>query len=55
MDEILALQQNIAANKLGGMSAAFASHIVMPVKAFLGRPKEAFGITPILIFREIGA
>jgi hypothetical protein len=55
IDEVAALQQLVAANKLGGMSAAFASHMVMPVKLMLGRPKESFGITPILIFREIGA
>ena len=54
-DEISRYNQIVAANRLGGMSAAFASHIVIPVKTALGRPKEAFGITPILIFRQIGA
>ena len=54
-DEVSRYNQIIGANRLGGMSAAFASHIVIPVKTALGRPKEAFGITPILIFRQIGA
>ena len=54
-DEVSLFHQIAAARKLGGMSAAIASHMVIPVKAALGRPKEAFGVTPMLIFRQIGA
>lgn len=54
-DEVSLFNQIAAARKLGGMSAAIASHMVIPVKAALGRPKEAFGVTPMLIFRQIGA
>lgn len=55
IDEVLALEQMRAAQTLGGMSALLAGQLVTPIKIVLGRPKAAFGVTPLLIFREIGA
>ncbi len=42
-----------AGASLSGMGGLLAPHFAAPVRNLLGRPREAHGVTPLLIFRKI--
>lgn len=46
------IYQELAAARLGGLGALIGS-IAPPIRQMLGRPATAYGVTPILIFREV--
>lgn len=47
--------QITGALSLGLLSGQLASQVGVPAQLFLGRPSSAYGITPLLIFREVYA
>ena len=47
------LQQMVAGSKLGQMSFHMASALTGPARQLFGRPPTSYGITPLLIFREV--
>lgn len=49
-----AIRQISAGLRLGAMGAQMAPFLVPSVRPLLGRPAMSFGITPLLIFREVG-
>lgn len=48
------IHQGLAATRLGGLGALIGG-IAPPIRQMLGRPATAYGVTPILIFREVSA
>ncbi|NTG98914.1 hypothetical protein G6L95_06650 [Agrobacterium rhizogenes] len=50
-----AARQAIAGSKLGMAGFAIAPALVQPVRTMLGRPATSYGVTPLLIFREISS
>lgn len=49
-----ALQQMVAGSRLGFFAFNIAAHLVPHIRNLLGRPAASYGITPLLIFRQIG-
>lgn len=47
------VEQALAGSKLNQMGFHFAGGLVPPIRQLLGRPAESFGVTPLMIFREI--
>ncbi|RKD61579.1 hypothetical protein [Rhizobium sp. WW_1] len=48
-------RQMIAGAKLGAAGYMIAPHLVGPVRTLLGRPSSSYGITPLLIFRNVSS
>lgn len=47
------LQQMVAGSKLGYLAFTIAGTLIPPIRQMLGRPRDAYGLTPLLVFREI--
>ncbi|RCS21351.1 hypothetical protein DUT91_24730 [Phyllobacterium salinisoli] len=46
--------QTIAGTTLGGLGGMLVPHLVPAIRPLLGRPATSFGITPLLLFRQVG-
>ena len=47
------LKQMVAGSKLGFLGFSLASNLVPPILHLMGRPPTSYGMTPLLIFREV--
>ncbi|WP_154674634.1 DUF6414 family protein [Mesorhizobium erdmanii] len=48
-----AIEQMLAGTKLSFLTQSMAGGLVPAVRTLLGRPTDSFGVTPLLLFREI--
>lgn len=48
-----ALSQMVAATKLSSLAFMLAPSLVPPIRQLLGRPSTSYGLTPLLVFREV--
>lgn len=49
-----AFNQLNAGITLGGMATMLVPHLIPAIRPLLGRPGSSFGLTPLLLFREVG-
>lgn len=47
------LDQLRAGTKLGALGVLMAPHLALPVRQLMGRPNGSYGLTPLLLFREV--
>ncbi len=53
LSQTYVLDQLLAAMSLGGMAGQIVGQLGPAVRLMLGRPSNAFGMTPLLIFRDV--